>query len=184
MFLGVYIGHPCCQGWLCCPCLQSGTLNILQVPPFLTPPSWHTSNKDINTKFSGYLSWARIWSPMTSRMTMSSMSLIRTPQCPPTPPHFLDHPFWHTSNKDIITKFSVYQMWQGYQWPFFKKLLLNYPHCIKLVLSKLLLKTYLDWHTQLICCHIGPKAHLNSPSHERVVPWYSIYHHPLQHSIS
>ena len=66
---------------------------------------------------------------------------------------------WHTSNEDIITKFSVNQMWQGYQWPFFKKFLSNYPHCIKLVLSKMLLKTYLDWHTQLIYWYIGPKAH-------------------------
>ena len=26
-----------------------------------SPPSWHTSNKDINLKFSGYLPGAKIW---------------------------------------------------------------------------------------------------------------------------
>ena len=26
----------------------------------------------------------------------------------------------------------------------------------------------------MICCYIGPNAHLNSPSHEHVIPWYSI----------
>ena len=94
MILGVYHGHPCRQGWPCPPSLASGTLNILQVPPFLTspPPSWHTSNKDIATKFSGYLSGSRIWSSMTSRMTMSSKYLIRNPQRPLSPP-FLTPPY-------------------------------------------------------------------------------------------
>ena len=55
MILGVYQGHPCCQGWLCLPSLWSGTLNILQVPSFLNPHSWHTSNKDINMLLSGFI---------------------------------------------------------------------------------------------------------------------------------
>ena len=58
-FQGTYLwvkqGHPWHQGWLCPPCLLSGTLNILQVPPWRTPHSWHTSNKGINTKLSWYL---------------------------------------------------------------------------------------------------------------------------------
>ena len=36
MILGVPQGHPWCQGWPCPPCLRSGTLNVIQVPPFLT----------------------------------------------------------------------------------------------------------------------------------------------------
>ena len=44
-----------CQEWPCHPCLWSGALNVLQLPPFLIPPSWHTFHWDINMKFSGYL---------------------------------------------------------------------------------------------------------------------------------
>ena len=47
--------HSWRQEWPCPPFLRSGTPNVLQVPAFLAPPSWHTSNWDINTKFSGYL---------------------------------------------------------------------------------------------------------------------------------
>ena len=57
IFLRVDQGHPWCQEWPCPPSLWSGTLNVLQVPQFLIPPSWHTSCKDINTKISGYLPW-------------------------------------------------------------------------------------------------------------------------------
>ena len=60
--------------------------------PLLDPSSWHTSNWDINTKFSGYLSWGKRTSFMTSGMTLSSMSLVRNPHCPPSTP-FLDPPF-------------------------------------------------------------------------------------------
>ena len=35
--LYIHEGHPCCQGLPCPPSLRSGTLNVLQVPPFLTP---------------------------------------------------------------------------------------------------------------------------------------------------
>ena len=45
-----------------------------------------TSNKDINTKFSGYLSWGKRISFMTSGMTRLSMSPVRNPQCPPSTP--------------------------------------------------------------------------------------------------
>ena len=37
IFLGVKQHHPWHQWWPCPPSLRSGTLNILQVPPFLTP---------------------------------------------------------------------------------------------------------------------------------------------------
>ena len=57
IFLRVKKHHPWHHGWPFPPSLWSGTLNVLQVPPFLTPHSWHTSNKDINTKLSGYLPW-------------------------------------------------------------------------------------------------------------------------------
>ena len=53
IFLGVKNHHSWRQEWPYPPCLRSGTLNVLQVPPFLTPPSWHTSKWDITTKFSG-----------------------------------------------------------------------------------------------------------------------------------
>ena len=45
-----------------------------------------------NTKFSGYLSWGKKTSFMMSGMAMSSMSLVRNPQCPPSTP-LLDPPF-------------------------------------------------------------------------------------------
>ena len=50
IFLRVKKHHPWHQGWPCPPSLQSGTLNVLQVPPLLTPHSWHTSN-------SWYIYW-------------------------------------------------------------------------------------------------------------------------------
>ena len=49
---GVYLHHPWCQGWPWPSCLPSGTLNVLRVPPFLTPYSWHTSINNINTKLN------------------------------------------------------------------------------------------------------------------------------------
>ena len=57
IFLGVKKHHSWHQESPSHPFCWSGTLNVLQVPPFLTPPSWHTSNWDINTKLSGYLPW-------------------------------------------------------------------------------------------------------------------------------
>ena len=59
IFLGVKKHHSWRQEWPCPPCLRSGTLNVLQVPPFLTPPSWHTSNWVISMKFSGHLPWGK-----------------------------------------------------------------------------------------------------------------------------
>ena len=38
-FLRAKEHHSWRQEWPCHPCLQSGTLNVLQVPPFLTPHS-------------------------------------------------------------------------------------------------------------------------------------------------
>ena len=82
IFLGVKKHHSWCQEHPCLPSLQSGTLNVLQVSPFLIPHSWHTSNKDINTKLSGYFPWGKIRRSMTSGMTMSLKSSVRNPQCP------------------------------------------------------------------------------------------------------
>ena len=92
IFLGVKEHHSWRQEWPCHQCLQSGTLNVLQVPPFLTPPSWHTSNWDIHTKFSGYLPGGKKTSFMTSGMILSSMSPVRNPKCPRSIP-LLDPPF-------------------------------------------------------------------------------------------
>ena len=47
--------HPWHQIWPYSPSLQLGIFNVLQVPPFLTPCSWLTSNKYINTTLTGYL---------------------------------------------------------------------------------------------------------------------------------
>ena len=80
MILGVYQVHPYGQVWPCPPSLRSGTLNFLQVPPFLTPHSWHTSNKDINTKLSGYLSLGQ------TRSSMTFNSTLRNHQCPSSTP--------------------------------------------------------------------------------------------------
>ena len=79
IFLMINQHNPWHYGWPCPPSLQSGTLNIFQVTPFLTPPSWRTYNWDINTRFSGYLPWGKKTSFMTSWTTMSSMSLVRNP---------------------------------------------------------------------------------------------------------
>ena len=69
--------------------------------------SWHTSNKDINMKLSGYLPWGEIRSSMTSGMTMSSKSPVRNPQRPPSTPMNDPHS-WHNFNKNINTKLSGY----------------------------------------------------------------------------
>ena len=86
MTLRVYQVHPYLHEWPCPPLIWSGTLNLLQVPPFSTPYSLHTSSKDINTKFSGYLPFGQTRPSMTSRTTISSWSLIRNPQCPSSIP--------------------------------------------------------------------------------------------------
>ena len=69
-----------------------------------------TKNKDNDTKPSGYDPWGLPRSSMSSRMTLSSMSPVRNPQCPPSTP-LLDPPSWHPSNWDISTKFSGYLPW-------------------------------------------------------------------------
>ena len=49
IFLAFKHGNPWHQRWPCHPSILSGTVYILQVPPWRTPHSWHTLNKDINT---------------------------------------------------------------------------------------------------------------------------------------
>ena len=84
------------KGWPCPPGLRSGTLlNVLQVPPWRTPHSWHTSKKDINTKLSGYHPLGQTRSSMTSRMTLSSKFLVRNPRHPPSTP-MKDPPIFDT----------------------------------------------------------------------------------------
>ena len=56
------------------------------------PPSWPSSNWDINTKFSGYLPCCEKTSFMISGMTLSSIFPVRIPQRPPSTP-LLDPPF-------------------------------------------------------------------------------------------
>ena len=51
IFLTVKHHYPWLQGWLCPPILQSGTLNVYQVPL----PDPFSSNKDITTRLSRYL---------------------------------------------------------------------------------------------------------------------------------
>ena len=84
IFPWVKQSHPWYQVWTCPSSLLAGTLNIFQVLPWRTPHSWHTSNKDITTKLSGYLSWGQTRSSMTSRMTLSSRSPVRNHHCPPS----------------------------------------------------------------------------------------------------
>ena len=78
-------------------------LQCQQSTPLLDPPSWHTSNCDINTKFSGYLPWGKRTSEMTSGMTLSSMSQVRNPQHPPSTP-LLDLPLLGTLLIEISTQ--------------------------------------------------------------------------------
>ena len=105
--LGVYQVHPWRQGWPCPRSVLSGTLNVLHVPPWRTPHSWHKSNKDVNMKVLGYLPLGQTRSSMASRMRLSSKSPFRNPQRPPSTP-MKDLHSWHTSNKDIDTKLSEY----------------------------------------------------------------------------
>ena len=107
VFLWVKQDSPWYEGWHCPQRLRSGTLNILQVPKWRIPLSWHTSTNNINMKLSGYLPWGKTTSTKTSRMTLSSKSLIKKPQCPPGTPFFTPNS-WHTFNKDINTKLSGY----------------------------------------------------------------------------
>ena len=48
--------------------------------------SWHTSNKDMNTNFSGYHLWGKTRQSMLSWTTLPCKSSIRNPQCPPDIP--------------------------------------------------------------------------------------------------
>ena len=67
-----------------------------QRPPstlLLDPHSWHTYNKDINTKLLGYLPLGVPRLSMMSRMTISYMYLARNPQCPPSTTSLLDPQF-------------------------------------------------------------------------------------------
>ena len=109
IFLGVKQGIPWHWRWSCHPCLLSGTLNVLQVPLWRTPHCWHTSNKDINTKLSGYLQWGQTSSFMTSMMTLSSKYPFRNTQCPLCTSRTPN--FWHIFNKDINMKLSGYFPW-------------------------------------------------------------------------
>ena len=54
------------------------------------PPSWHTSNEDIDMKLSGYLPLGQTWSSMTSRMTLSSTSPGSSSKYPHEGPPILD----------------------------------------------------------------------------------------------
>ena len=67
------------------------------------PPSWHTSNKDINIKLSRFLYWDQMRSSMMSGMTLFSMSLVRIPQCSPSTP-MKDSPILETLLIKISTR--------------------------------------------------------------------------------
>ena len=86
IFLGVKIHHSWCQEWPSPPCLWSGTLNVLQLPPSWPPLSWHISNKDIYMKLTGYLPWVKIRTSKMFGMTLSSIYPVRYPQYPPRTP--------------------------------------------------------------------------------------------------
>ena len=110
MILEVYTVHQECHIWPCHPLLLSGSLNVLQVPPFMTPPSWHTSNLDINMKIFGMLlnirehhSWHQEW-PGHQFLWSGTLNVSQVPT-------FLTPPSWQTSNWDINTKFSGYLPW-------------------------------------------------------------------------
>ena len=107
MILEVYQVDPWCQGLHCPPSLLSGTLIVLQVPPWRTPHSWHTSNEDFNMKLSGYEPWGQPSTYMMPRVTLSSKSPVRNHQCPPSNP-IKDPHSWHSSNEDSDTKLSEY----------------------------------------------------------------------------
>ena len=107
IFLGVKKHYSWRQEQPCPPCVRSGTLNVLQVPPFLTPPSWHTYNWDINTNFSGYLpygkkhhSWHQEW-PCPPCLRSGTLTVLQVPV-------FLTRHSWHISNNYINKKMLGY----------------------------------------------------------------------------
>ena len=69
-----------------------------------------SQNKDNDTKFSGYDPWGLSRSSMLSRMTLSSVSPVRNPQRPPSPPlldpPFLTH-FWLSYQHEIFRVCSL-----------------------------------------------------------------------------
>ena len=58
-----------CQGWPCLPCLLSGTLNVLQVPPSMRGGSWHTPNHARMLKIGTQVGNPMSRTIMRSRMT-------------------------------------------------------------------------------------------------------------------
>ena len=82
----------------CPPSLLSGTLNVTQVPTWRTPLSWHTSNKDINMKLSGYLPWGKkniihdVRNNHVLHVSGQEPSKSSGQERPPSPPLF-DPPF-------------------------------------------------------------------------------------------
>ena len=91
MILGVYQGHPWCQGWPCSPYHWSGTLNAIQVHHLFTLHSCHTFNLYINTKLSRYLPWGppRSWCqglPSPSCLWSGICNVLQViPSWPPIP---------------------------------------------------------------------------------------------------
>ena len=109
-FLWVSKHHIWWQGCICHPHLLSGTLNVLQVPSFLTPSSRHNCNWDINMKLSGFLSWCNTkhhswcqkW-PCHPCLPLGTLNVLVPP--------FLTPNSWQTSYWDINMKFSGYLPW-------------------------------------------------------------------------
>ena len=110
IFLGPEYDYPWHQGWLCPSSLQSGTLNILQVE--YKGPLLDTIPIKISTQnFQGiFLGIKKTWFIM-SGLTLSSKSLLRNHQHPPSPPLLYKPSSWHTSNWDINIKFSGHLPW-------------------------------------------------------------------------
>ena len=100
IFVRVKQDHPWHQGWPCPPNLWSGTLNVLQVPPFMTPILDTQNYQGIFLGFKGDHPWHQGWPCPPSLMS----GIIKVLQVPP----FLTPHSWHPSNEDINMKLLGY----------------------------------------------------------------------------
>ena len=81
-------------------CLHS-TSRMSWMTPDFSDSYISTKNKDNSTKHSGYDPWGLPSTSKMSWMTLSSISLIRNPQCPPSTPLLSGYLLW--DKKKIMT---------------------------------------------------------------------------------
>ena len=110
IFLWVKHGHPWHQGWSYLPSLRSGTLNVLQVPPWRNPLLDTLLMKILTQNFQGIFLGVKQGNPWHQRWSCHPSILSETINVLKVPPQWTPHS-WHTSNEDINTKPSENIPW-------------------------------------------------------------------------